>query len=294
MRLVALGLAAGTILVTYEPVWACSPAPCSAGFFTPATGTTVPASIPALYWQPLRDQQGVVDDIQRVTLTSTTDPSTPLPFTATPLADSSAYLIAPEQPLVEGATYQIGDTNTCTDYPDYPAAPTSVFLVAASAPLPTSLGAVTVTDSEVATLNVPTSSGSCTFDVQADRAMLTLELSPDAMPWRDALHIETLVDGQIWSSRAQVYRTCHSDDPGAATGLAAGTHEVSMRATLPGTDIMLTTAAVTFSLECPGDPEDPSDTPSDDGGCSTSGGAGGIVLLALLGLVRRRASGRDS
>lgn len=290
MRLVALGLAAGTILVTYEPVWACSPAPCQAGYFTPATGTTVPASIPALYWQPLRDQQGVVDDIQRVMLTSTSDPSTPLPFTATPVsASSTAYLIVPSQPLVEGTTYQLGDANTCTDFPDFPAAPTSVFLAAASAPLPASLGTVTVTDQEVATSSVPTSSGSCTVDVQADRAMLTLELSADAMPWRDALHVETLVDGQPWSSPTLVYRVCHSDDPGAATGLSAGSHEVSMRATLPGTDIVLATAVATFSLECPGDPQDPGDgSPDEDGGCSTTGGAGSAVLLALLGLVRRR------
>lgn len=289
MRLVALGLAAGTILVTYEPVWACSPPPCWAGYFTPTTGTTVPSNIPALYWQPLHGQQNGGNDVQQVTLVSSADPETPLPFTSSPVAGTDAYLITPTQPLVEGTTYTLGDANMCLAAPEYPAAPTSVFLVGPSAAMPSTLGAVTVTDAEVATLNVPTSSGSCTFDVQADRATLSLELSADALPWRDALHIETLVDGQPWESRTLVYRVCHSDDPGAATGLAAGSHEVSMRATLPGTDIVLATAAVTFSLDCPGDPGDPDDgAPSEDGGCSTSGGAGGLVLLAALGLARRR------
>lgn len=292
MRLVALGLAAGTLLVTYEPVWACSPPPCWAGYFTPTTGTTVPSNIPALYWQPLHGVQDGGNDIGQVTLVSSADLQTPLPFTSSPVAGSDAYLIVPTQPLVEGTTYTLGDANTCLAAPEYPAAPTSVFLVGPSAPMPSTLGAVTVTGAGVAALDVPTASGSCTSPVQADRAMLSLELSADALPWRDALHIETLVDGQPWDSRTLVYHACQSDDPLAATGVAAGSHEVSMRATLPGTDIVLATAAVTFTPDCSDDPAEPDDSvPGEDGGCSATGGAGGLVLLAALGLVRRRRYG---
>lgn len=287
MRLVTIGLAAGAVLVAHERAEACSPPPCWAGYVTPATGTTVPASIPALYWQPMDDNQGGGNDIQKVTLQTVAQPPVDVPFTAMAVSGSDAFLIVPAAPLAEGTTYTLGDANTCSSLPEYPAAPSSVFLVSASAPLPGTLGTVTVTDQEVAALTVPTSSGSCTSEVMADRAQLSLELSADAMPWRDALHVETLIDNQVWDSRTLAYRVCSSDDPGAATGLAAGTHQLAMRATLPGTDLVMTTPAVSFRLECPGEDDPQGGMGGANGGCSTTSGAAWLVLAAL-GFVRRR------
>jgi uncharacterized protein (TIGR03382 family) len=91
---------------------------------------------------------------------------------------------------------------------------------------------------------------------------------------------------------AFVYRICESDFPEALGGVDGGVHAVSIRATLPGSDLSLTTPAVTFQLECPGEPLDPNPdavTDTVDGGCSTTAATSPwLVLLVGFGLRRRR------
>jgi uncharacterized protein (TIGR03382 family) len=90
-----------------------------------------------------------------------------------------------------------------------------------------------------------------------------------------------------------VYAACAPEDlNNTSPGAEQGAHEVVMRATLPGTDIALETAAVTIEVRCDADRAD------DEGGCSASGrgGSAGSVWLALVALVasslRRRLIAR--
>lgn len=289
---------------------ACSAPVCLPPYFTPTEGGTVPSNLPMIYWRPMGPLGSPSGDPQLLTLTTAADPSTPLGFTATKADD--AYLLVPDEPLVASTTYVFTDNNTCA--PDVPGTPpTRTFQAAASAALPTSLGSL----SHVAItgqLDVWTSSGSCTTPVDASYVAITLSLSPDALPWRDALHYETLVDGIPWSGAFDtltgpnpghvvdtIYRVCASTDPGAATGVDGSVHEISVRATLPGTTVSVTTPPLTIQLLCSSDP-DPMDpdpmTPPDpesSGGCTTTSPASsGLVLIALALAGRRRRRGSRS
>ena len=244
-----------------------------------------------------------------VVLTAASDPQTALPFTATALSNGD-YLLVPDAPLVAGTDYTIIDHTPCGTTPD--AGPHATFHVVAAAPLPASLGTLDIIDHQQETFPVATASGSCTTDVLADQARLQLTPGADAVPWKDALHYQTVVDGQPWGASASInatyapgsswvgvavdrlYHVCSTTDDTIGSGLAAGNHQASMTATLPGSPVALAAAAVPVDLECSGSGSGSNGPIAGGGedGCSAGGGSapvpGALLVLLVLGLRARR------
>ena len=248
-------------LATPRAADACSPVPCWQGYFVPGDAAHVPANLPAVYWRPmLSSSNPMTADPSRVVLTSTAEPGKPLPFKATALANGD-FLLVLDAPLTAGTSYTITDSSTCDFTGEH--GPHATFTAAPAAPLPTYLGALVVTDGEVAPLEVASSSGSCFSEVSADRSTFVLAPATDAQPWLDVLQFETLVDGTKWRAVSGIgqtlppgaswqgrgsdllYRVCKTTDTSVDQGLATGTHDVELRATLPGTPVMLTSDSAT-------------------------------------------------
>ena len=234
-----------SLLVEARPAEACSPPRCWAGFFTPAHATTVPANVPALHWRPAGSFDGSAADPTKVTLA--TAAGAPVAITVSPQPNGD-FLLVPTEPLVPGTTYKLRDANAC----DGVAGPTSTFVAGPDAPLPTSLGNLGATAQGIAPLEVATVSGSCSSTIEADQVFVEVSLSAEAEPWIHLLHFETIADdagwrpqqsiiaplapGNSWRGRGAdlLYSTCASEDDGASQGLANGTYDVVLRATLPG------------------------------------------------------------
>lgn len=308
MRSTLLVLAATSLtLWTARPAEACSPLPCSPGAFVPGDHGSVPANVPALYWRPLSGYE-LTADPNNVVLARAADPTTAIPFTAKPLAGGD-FLIIPSAPLAPGS-YAIVDHTMCEGF-DL-SGPHAAFTVEAASPLPTILVPLVATGMRIDQMELETRLGSCS--VQTTVAAVDIGLAPTLVkdPWFDALHFETLVDGNPWHYRAsltvepppgespigrgrdRVFQVCSTMDP-SVTGLAAGKHIVTMRATLPGSTQVVMSEPLEVTLACDGDPtNDPPDTGRSVGGCSAGAGAGPALGLALLGLLggRRRARGR--
>ncbi len=276
---------------------ACGASVCGSGGFNPGNGATVPANLPGVHWQPRGIYDGMGGDPSLVTIAPAATPSVTLAFTATALADG-AYALMLAEPLVEGTTYIVADSNMCNGE----TASTITIVAGPAAPLPAELGVLATIDGGVTSLEVATFSGSCSADVSAAQDSVELALAPDAVPWRDALHFETSVDdkpwrpqdaanipvpaGSSWRGRGVdlVYSVCASEDETVSRGVDVGGHRVTMRATVPGSSISLVSGATTVDLQCA--------VPGGANGCSTSTGTTGPwLLLAFMPLVRRRRRG---
>lgn len=294
---------AATATLISRSAGACSQPSCIQGRFTPGDGVTVPANLPAIHWRPTISFGTAMPDPSLVTLATTTDPTTPLAFTATALPGGD-YLLVPDQSLVAGTSYIVKDGKTCGQTPG----PSVTFTAGPTAPRLTQLGTLTAVAANVSPLTVPTGSGSCTTNVSADQATVDLALAPEAMPWLHAMLFETVVDGTVWRSQASVdvspwtgigvdriYHVCATSDPGASLGLDAGSHDVTLRASLPGSTTVVTSTVAAAVLQCDEVPPatcqtDPSMCEEPGGCCSTSNRApdASWLLVALGALVRRR------
>ncbi len=242
--------------------------------------------------------------------------------------DGGDVLLVPAANLEPGVSYRLVDSSVCAGSEE--SGPEILFEAGDEEPLPESLGELVATDIGVGAIQLATSDGSCAGSIEADRVEIALEPSAAAAPWLELLHFETLVDGGAWQpssdslvlsppgaswvgrGRDLVHAACEPDPVGGThPGADQGTHEVVMRATLPGTDISLETAPVTVDLRCgtggdddddggdTGGDTDGGDGDTDDGasdedtGCSASGGASGQAgLLALLASAAFMASAR--
>lgn len=295
---------------------ACSAPACWPGAFLPAEGVQVPANLPGIVWQPTASNLGDPAEATNVVLATADAPTTPLPFTAMPLGTAGAYVLVPDAPLAPGTAYVVRDGNACGDT----LGPTTSFTTAGDAPLPSSLGTI-YTSYTRGPLEVGTSSGSCSTEVDAAIVDLELELDAGALPWRDALVYETFVDGQPWRATASInvrsapgtswvgrgkerlYRVCSAQDTSVGEGLTAGPHEVTIVATVPGSSVVVATQTATVDLSCGGLPPECIDEPAlcgdnENGGCAAGrgGSAWAVLLLAgVLSVLRRHgASSRRS
>jgi MYXO-CTERM domain-containing protein len=293
---------------------ACSQPACWTGYFTPGDGATVPANLPAIVWRPVRNSiTGEAPDPTKVSLSTAAGVTVPLTGKAIANGD---WVFTIDKPLSEGVGYVLRDLNLCVDQ----VGPTAAFTAAAAAPLPTELGALTTNNHRIGTLEVGTSSGSCSVTIEVDQVGVEVSLPAATQPWRDVLLYETLVDGTSWRPERsirqslpageswfgrgadRVYKTCSTPDQLGSFGLAEGPHEVAMQATLAGTSLALSAAALTVELGC-APPKDACETtvaadgtcePAvEQGGCSTGGATGlgalGLIALAMAG---RRGNGR--
>ncbi len=286
---------------------ACSAPACWPGSITPRDATPVPANLPGIFWQPLQGATADANnDPANVVLATAADPTTPLPFSTMPLANG-AFLIVPDEPLVEDTTYVVTDHNSCGEFVDGPSAS---FVVGPSASLPIVLGSISATSERVETIDVSTSSGSCSTEVTAHRVTITPDLIAEAIPWSSVFHFEILVDGEVWQATDsintfpdvrgtwQLFRTCPGStmDTSADPGLSQGLHVVSVRAAIPGTPTVLTTEAITVDMHCPGEPGSNIDGDDDledgGGGCQAAPASSvpwhALVMLGALGVVTRR------
>lgn len=309
--LLALALAVALPLVAPRLAAACSPLPCWPGSFLPGDGAHVPANLPGLIWRPMRPLDGAgTADPSQVVLATTADPATPIPFTATALTGGD-YLLVPQGPLVAGTSYVLVDHTTCEATGAH--GPSVTFTATATAPEPAELGALAASDDGIGSLTLGTVSGSCSSDVSADRATITLAPSADAAPWLDVIEFETRVDGHEWGSsdnldevdppgqswqgrgRDLLYEVCETMDDGVSAGLAAGTHQVELRATLPGSQAEIASAPIDVTLACaPEQPPtcatDPTLCPVDPAGpahdgCSAADPSGAAWLVLALGVL---------
>jgi hypothetical protein len=313
MKATCLVLAMASLALYHpEPARACSPPPCWPAAFVPDQGK-VPANVPGLFWRPMSGPAASADP-RNVVLATAAAPTTPIAFTAQPFANGD-YLLVPVAPLAEGS-YVLGDRNTCSA--TGATGPQVAFTVGPAAPLPTDLGILIAPAPSIADLDLETRTGSCSSRATTAQASFELVPSSSALAWREALHFETLVDGQPWSyqtslnvrvapgasptgrGRDRVFSVCASDDK-SLVGLAPGAHTVAMRATLPGTKNMLTSSTLDVTLRCevappitppPSDPPDDGRVAAGDEGCSAGhpGAAAGLVIawLALRPRMRRR------
>lgn len=304
-----VGVVAGQV----RRVEACSFVGCGPSFFVPDDLAVVPANIPGLFWRQMGGVYGRGDP-QYVTF-STTNPAVAQDFTVVDIEGELDRLLVPVQPLVEGTSYELVDSNECGNEA-FPGTPDRVtFRVGPATPLPSDLGTLTVSYGEGA-LEVWTSSGTCTSMVEASFADISLEMTAEASPWRDALHFETIIDGMPWKSgidtgwrgpgqngqgrgRERVFRICRTEDTAVYPGVNGGVHQVVFRASLPGTNIAVETVPVAIDLACsplPPEPEPPpgEDVLPSDGACSTSGSStfGWLALVFALFLRRQRGSQR--
>jgi MYXO-CTERM domain-containing protein len=284
---------------------ACSQSVCYGAQLFPAPSTTVPANIPAFEWRPAYDDQAT--DPNNLIFTDASDNST-IGFTATRRSDGT-FEITPSTTLPPGS-YRLSDTNQCNGT----SGPLSSFTLGPAAPLPSQLGMLSAHTLQRGSLDVVTAKGSCSEHINAASVDVQLALAADAQPWAAALHYETLVDGkpyrasananqiitlgESWVGRGKdrvIARCDGAANDGTFSGVEPGVHEIVLRATLPGTQLVLTSSSVIVDLQCSNYGGDAGfgDHPHDDlhSGCSTGGGtpgALGLALFALIGVTRRR------
>lgn len=153
----------------------------------------------------------------------------------------------------------------------------AVFHTTAPAEIPTTIGELGLADSSEDSLTIESLAGDCAATVNAVHCGVTLELSAEAEPWRDALYFGTFVDGVPWFPR---HSMCETVSPGtswvgrgtdlvfAICGdyqidvfgrelidslpfvLTEGWHTVQIRGWIPGTDVVLTSSQIGVELEC--------------------------------------------
>ncbi len=316
---VGLGVVALLASASARPADACTAPRCWPGHFVPGNGTRVPANLPAIYWRPMRvldPQGGSIADPRWVTLATTAAPTTPLPFTATRLANDD-YLLVPDAPLVAGTRYLLTDATTCPE--DSVLGPRVVFAVGPAAELPVGLGRLGIPRGGQFVRELA-AGGTCSREAEVREVELVIDGSREAALWRDALHFETRVDGALWTpqrsiieplppgaswfgrGRDIVYTVC--GPPFDVTTLPAGLHRVEMRATLPGTALSLAAEPIDVLLECraatPVDAGPATDV--DAGGISGASSDGcsaapspphaGLAMLLVAGLTGRRRGRR--
>lgn len=306
-QLIASILVTGAALAAAPQVAsACSSAGCLEGKISPREGT-VPANLPGFLWHPATfvsedslQPTPKAEHIELIEHDGDVEVAVPVTIQKVDYGQFPAWEIVPEQALTPGASHELRTEPYCGQTEGL----TVSFDTGPEASLPNSLGTL-VADSG-ATGTVAVSSSSCTSDAAVYKVPVRVELSAAAEPWKDALIYETLVDGEPWRPKHGaieayppgeswegrgvdlLYSTCDDEWP----VLEPGEHTVQMTATLPGTELELSTNEVTVDIDCGwasgGDGGGPSaDAGGSDAGESDVGGAD-------AGPVQSDTGGRDN
>jgi hypothetical protein len=167
--------------------------------------------------------------------------------------------------LTAGETYELTARLACGVFS------VAVFEVGPPAALPETLGDLSVYADDYGWVEVA-DAGYCSRALPAASKVILLDLAEGAAPWEELLFYETLVDGEPWRPRRDVRQVippgyswegrgvdrihiaCLPDEDrveGVDYGLPPGTHRVQMRATLPGTDVVITSNEIEVDLQCP-------------------------------------------
>ncbi len=235
---------------------ACAPPPCTPAVLIPAELSTVPANAPAFLFKASHNHlSNEAPDASGIKLLNAEGQVVPVDIAAVS-PGSRDFLVKPQSALTPGQAYTVKFPDLCT-------ATEKVLNITAgvSAELPTALGTATFAGHRVGTLNVPTSSGSCTANVQAAMAKISLTPTPQLRAYLALSSFRATVAGQTTPLvnhkpptadgplEFEVHSTCTTSDSFAAMGLAPGAHTVQLHATLPGASAP-TPAVVDVLLTC--------------------------------------------
>jgi hypothetical protein len=272
-------LAATSAAVTFAsmPSDACSPQMCVGGQFLPTEATVVPANAPAIWWWPDRsngtgDLALPIDDSSYDLALLDQGTETTLAVQIEPGPSFGGFFLVPKDPMPAGKTIRVRGANFCQNATGVldDTASVAVFETSASAPLPTDLGVLMATPSVVEPLVLADGSGSCGSTVTAATVRVTLELSAGALPWKDVFAFETYVDGESWGGSHHIAREPVIGSSWEGRGmdlmfsicetpagsfpvvepLDEGSHEVKMRAWVPGSSTVVETPSIQFTLSC--------------------------------------------
>jgi hypothetical protein len=274
MPLIRSGLTAA-VLVGYllEPATtqACAGPVCLNDQFLPRDGS-VPANIAAIAWDPGYD---VADDVEsapklpRLDCVAADGGSHEVGLVALP-EDRPDHLELRE-PLVAGerCTLRSGVQDCSVDSDAGHLQGSAELEVTESSPLPDSLGLIAIAGPTLEDVEVAADE-SCSENALACVLRTSVVFNPAAVPWKDALLFETLVDGErfsTWRHQSlpdELGGLYDGRDAGAIyvlipkvpenvstlSEIAAGEHTLSIRAHLPGSDVFLATPEITVNLDC--------------------------------------------
>jgi hypothetical protein len=154
----------------------------------------------------------------------------------------------------------------------------------------------------VETAGLPTRVGGLELISSADCGVrLELRLDPALVPYAPLLQLSVNTDGRvvIWKDYGEVSADEGSlllECAGGGCQLAGGSHRITVSATIAGETTVLESAFIEVNVDCSGDGSSDGSGPA----CSTArpakSGFSALVAgmaLALLGLLRRRATARD-
>lgn len=238
---------------------ACEPTPCQPGALLPAGGM-IPANAPELRWH-VGMWRETKTPAKHVRLTSA---GKKVPVAIDRLSKDT-FRIKPNDPLVEGATYELEVDNLC----EYigPKKIVSTFTVGPSSPLPKDLGTLERVADEVGPLKIGTSGGSCDVEEPAVWGDYRVKLSAEAKPWAALIDFTAMVDGKQWRfaddinawappgesilgrGKARVYARCASPSY-AFEGAGEGRHELVMRGSVFASGTTLETPSLALGLSC--------------------------------------------
>lgn len=264
-------------------------------------GGEVPANLPALTWTyGLGTHVVPADQLPDPTVVEVLPDGSEQPL-PTAVERGGPLMIRFGRPLVSGATYRVEIVHACSRRLD-PDAPldvhTTVLVAGPEAPLPDTLGTLTVSDAQRGRRSPWTSSGTCIHEADVVTRTLHLEVSDEARPWVRALSfawssptglgdVDWYEDLTVerapedaWQGLIEIdpYHICATDDPGQEDPMAAGTHTVTLDATIPGSDHVVPGASATFDLRC------------DEAGCGAAPNSWALFGTLALVLARRRRS----
>lgn len=178
--------------------------------------------------------------------------------------------------LQDGASYRLENVGDCVT-------PPVTFEVGPSAPLPSDLGDLRQSTAYTGRLHLFTGGHACFSQINATMVAVDVDLGAEASPWVELLQFETYVDDAQWSVPPTWWVTgdavppalmeYRSDDnlvfaqcPLSLDAVAAvdrdmflemyeaalpvGSHQVQIRAELPGVEAVLATEAKSIDLSC--------------------------------------------
>jgi hypothetical protein len=283
------------------PALACSVSSCVAEQLLPSGGS-VPANVPGFLWHPGTVPEGKESIVTLTKLGAQGEKNVAVTVESVSEPNRLGGLtrILPSEPLEPLAQYVLSVPDYCSGQEG--ARRTSTITVTEAAPVPSSLGRLDIKQS-AGTIEVA-HTASCSAEVTASYADLTLQLSPEAAAYRGVLRYQTLADGKpapvATGSKApgaaRLYVMCGKSVPGAMEGLPPGRHAVKVSALLPdGTRIDSEEVELELTCDTPSVPEA---VVKPSGRCSVSAPGNSKVswawplMSAALTLVLRRARRR--
>lgn len=285
--LLAAAMLAATFatMATPSTSYACTPAGCDTGYTLPRSGE-IPGGVDTILWVPHSSAAvtGLEDieasDIEVVKVEGDGESTVALTL-GRDEQQNGIFALQFDEPLQPDSEYKVYSRDLCDANSTEPTQQIATLRTGPEAAEPTSLGELVVGDAFVDDLDVATDDGSCNMTIGAVQLPVELDLSADAAAWENMFRYQTFVRvdgddergwwpshslpefvpvGESWQGRGEdlLFAMCEPPEHGSADGLAfsaleEGTHEVFMRATIPGTDVSLETEPVQFVLDCDGE-----------------------------------------